>query len=222
MSRDSRPKPPRIVAELGRPETPAETAARKAENSRVHRQAQNTRNLIVALVASLGLVLVLVMVVARPDASTLTPVDHRAEAAAAETRIGHPIALPELPDGWYANRADVRSGTLPGSWQWYLGLVTADEDYIAVQQAFGEDERWLGEVLSTTGSGRGSVAPATGTTDIGGIEWTVIDRRDQRDTGNFAYTLWTETDTGFVIIHGTAADSEFEETAAAVAARLLD
>lgn len=222
MSRDPRPKPPRIVAELGRPETPAETATRKAETSRVHRQAQNTRNLIVALVVSLGLVLVWVLVVARPEASMVTPVDHRAEAAAAETRIGQPIALPELPEGWYANRADVRSGTIEGSWQWYLGLVTADEDYIAVQQAFGEDERWLGEVLSTTGSGRGSVAPATGTADIGGIEWTVIDRRDEREPGNFAYTLWTETDTGYVIIHGTAADSEFTDTAVAVAARLLD
>ena len=27
-------EPPRVVAELGRPETPEETAARKAENSR--------------------------------------------------------------------------------------------------------------------------------------------------------------------------------------------
>ena len=39
---------PRIVAELGRPETPDETASRKAESSRVYRASQNTRNLIVA------------------------------------------------------------------------------------------------------------------------------------------------------------------------------
>jgi hypothetical protein len=38
----------RVVAELGRPETPEETAARKAESSRVYRSSQNFRNLIAA------------------------------------------------------------------------------------------------------------------------------------------------------------------------------
>ena len=47
---------PRIVAELGRPETPDETAARKAESSRVYRASQNTRNLVAALLVTLAVV----------------------------------------------------------------------------------------------------------------------------------------------------------------------
>ena len=50
-------KSPRIVAELGRPETPDETAARKAESSRVHRESQNTRNLVAALIVTIAIVM---------------------------------------------------------------------------------------------------------------------------------------------------------------------
>ena len=60
-------KQPAIVAELGRPETPEETAARKAENSRKRRANQTAFNLIVATIASLGIVLFLVVVVVRPN-----------------------------------------------------------------------------------------------------------------------------------------------------------
>jgi hypothetical protein len=45
---------PRIVAELGRAETPDETAARKAESSRVYRASQNTRNLVAALIVTIA------------------------------------------------------------------------------------------------------------------------------------------------------------------------
>jgi hypothetical protein len=58
-------KPPRVVAELGRPETPEETAARKAENSRKHRAKQTINNLVLSLLVSLGLVLVIFLMVPR-------------------------------------------------------------------------------------------------------------------------------------------------------------
>ena len=55
----------RVVAELGRPETPSETAARKAESSRVYRSSQTFRNLIAALLASVAVVLVIAFAVPR-------------------------------------------------------------------------------------------------------------------------------------------------------------
>src|SRR5207342_1416059 len=56
-----------IVAELGRAETPAETAERKAKASAKRRSNQTAINLVIALVASLGLVLLVVLVVVRPE-----------------------------------------------------------------------------------------------------------------------------------------------------------
>ena len=57
---------PRVVAELGRPETPDETAARKAASSRAHRENQTAFNLVIAIVVSVGIVVLLVLVVVRP------------------------------------------------------------------------------------------------------------------------------------------------------------
>jgi hypothetical protein len=66
----------RVVAELGRPETPDETAARKAENSRAHRANQTTRNLLLALLASLAIVLFIVLVVVRPGTNLVKSVNY--------------------------------------------------------------------------------------------------------------------------------------------------
>lgn len=211
MSRNRQQGPP-VVAELGRPETPDETAARKAQTSRIHRQSQTTRNLVVALVASLAIVLGIVLVVARPDASHLTAVDYRAVAASAERTLGEPVLLPDLPATWSANRADTRNGTMRDSRVWYLGLLTPTGAYLAVQQAVGEDERWIGDQLGD--------AAATGVRTIGATEWTVADRRGQRDTGNHEYAMWTATDSGFIMINGTATDGEFDEVAAQLTAQL--
>ena len=78
-------KPPRIVAELGRPETPEETAARRAENSLKHRQRQTVQNLILALGASLLVVLVIVLIVPRSDA----PMSHSSQRAASASPRSH-------------------------------------------------------------------------------------------------------------------------------------
>ena len=61
----SKQKPPVVVAELGRPETPSETTSRKAEQSRLYKQRKTVNNLVCSLLVSLGLVRVMVLVVPR-------------------------------------------------------------------------------------------------------------------------------------------------------------
>src|SRR5664279_4386939 len=94
---------PRIVAELGRPETPEETFARKAENSRKHRANQTLFNLLIATVASLSIVLFLVLVVVRPTDDTPVTADYQTIAADAQTNASEPLLAPTLPADWYAN-----------------------------------------------------------------------------------------------------------------------
>ncbi|MEO7348435.1 MAG: DUF4245 domain-containing protein, partial [Terrimesophilobacter sp.] len=83
----SAPKEPRVVAELGRPETPQEAADRRAEASRVRRQSKTFVNLVIALLASLAVVAVVVLVVVRPDAAPREPIDYAAIAAEADTPV---------------------------------------------------------------------------------------------------------------------------------------
>ena len=203
-------KPPRIVAELGRPETPEETAARKAENSLKHRQRQTLLNLVLALGASLLVVLVIVLLVPRSDTPIERDVDVASLAEQAQATSADPLAVPDLPEGWRSNAAELRRSSVDGVTAWYAGYLTPSNEYIGMYQGLDANPTWVAGLLART--------LATGTTTIDGVEWTVYDNRESgADVGNARYGLVTEAgDTTFVLI-GTASDEEFETLAAALA-----
>lgn len=199
---------PRVVAELGRPETPEETAARKAENSLKHRQRQTVQNLVFALGASLLVVLVIVLIVPRGGAPVEPDVDVAAVAEQAQIASDDPLAVPELPDGWRANAAELRRSS-DGVTAWYAGYLTPSDEYVGMYQGFEANPTWVAALLENT--------LATGTTTIGDVEWTVYDnRRSTDDLGNARYGLVTEAGgTSFVLL-GTATPEEFATLAAAL------
>ena len=158
---------------------------------------------MVATAASLLIVLFLIVVVVRPTPAGPDPVDYR--SIAGET--GEDVIAPTLPDGWSAN--DARLETEGGVLTWSIGFVTPTTQYIGFDQGLDANETWLAAAVDG--------ARPTGTTTIGGLEWTVYDRRDQADTGNFSYMLSAESGDDLLVLHGTAADPEFETLASAVA-----
>jgi hypothetical protein len=198
------PREPAVVAELGRPETPEETARRKAEASARRRSNQTVFNLVVATAASLLIVLFLVVVVVRPSAPPRPPVDYQAIAAEA----GVAAIAPRLPDTWTANAAELE--TVGGVRTWSIGFLTPEGQFIALEQGLDANPTWLAQAVD-------GVA-ATGSTRVGGLEWSVYDDRDAQDPGNYAFSMSAETDRGIVVLHGTASDAEFALLAEAVAA----
>lgn len=207
------PKQPRVVAELGRPETPEEAAARKAAASRRHRENQTFSNLVVAIVACLGVVLVMVLVVLRPSPPPREPIDVAAAAASAEPSVGAPLIAPELPEGFDSNAAEIRVGA-DGVTTWYAGYVTPAEQFVSFTQALDANPTWL---LAATD---GAVAVQSGERTVGGLTWTEHDQRDAEDPGNFAFVLTTEHDASTVVVAGTAADDEIQTFVEAVSAAL--
>ena len=202
-------KPPRVVAELGRPETPEETAARKAENSLKHRQRQTLLNLMLALGASLLVVLVIVLIVPRSDAPMEPDIDVAPIAEQAQIASGDPLAVPELPEGWRANAAELRTSTVDGVTAWYVGYLTPSDEYIGMYQGLEANPTWVAGLLERT--------LATGTTTIDGIEWTVYDNRDSGDdVGNARYGLTTEAGGSTFVLLGTATPEEFLTLATAL------
>jgi len=179
-------------------ETSAEdVAAIKAENSRRHRAAQTTRNLVWALVATLIVVLFLVFVVVRPDPQASEPIDFA--TVASQSQADAELVAPVLPEGWSANRADLKkSGDIQ---VWYIGLITPSDQFVAVNQGIAANPTWVDNVLDG--------AKSTGSTSIDGTTWTVYDHRDGDDPGNLAYALVTETNESTYVLHGTASDNEF-------------
>jgi hypothetical protein len=202
---------PRVVAELGRPETPQETADRKAENSRNYRKRKTVNNLVYSLLVCVGLVLIIALAVPRADSSLVPEVDYAAVAAEAQSSSEHTLANPELPGSWSSNRAEAdESG---GVSSWNIGLITPANEYIGITQAFDANETWLSQQLRQFA--------ASSTITIDDVEWTVYDNRGREDAGNMEYALTTESGASTFIVFGTADDGEFHTVASALADQVL-
>ncbi len=196
---------PRIVAELGRPETPDETAARKAESSRIYRASQNTRNLIAALLATLSVVAVIIFAVPRGEPPARAPIDVAAVAQQIEDAEGRTIIVPDAPDGWRVNSASVEGDSTRA---WTIVYAPA-EGFLRIAQGFDADEIWPTRVLDG--------ADVDGTVTIDGIEWTRYDIGDPSRAGNVSAAISTPAGHDTVLIYGAVDDESLERAAAAVA-----
>lgn len=202
----------RIVAELGRPETPEETAERKARESRLYRERKTLSNLIWALLATLAAVVVIVLAVPHPD----KPIDRSVDAAAVAMKAGETLGTTPLvpPVDGTVNAAELRSSS-DGITAWYIGWITPDNEYIGMLQAVGANPSWVSHELADT--------PPTGTLTIGGRDWILYNNRESTENvGNARFglaTTFTAADgtEQTIVLLGTANDEEFLATATAVA-----
>lgn len=205
-----------IVAELGRPETPEETAERKAADSQRHRARQTANNLWLSLLATMAVVLVIVLLVPRAEGPRSSPIDFARVAAEAQPGAPSRLAVPALPAGWRANAAEYRSKTVDGVTVWYIGFLTPGNEYLGLSQTENGNASWLASTLNS--------APVTGTLDIGGVTWSVHDRRTGSKTGNVRYALSAQglgaASSSTLVVYGTAGPAEASVLAAAAAAAI--
>lgn len=177
-------------------ETPEEARARKEEAKRLRRQRQNIRNLVASIGASLGIVVFLVLVVARPDETIPQAIDYESVASQAAPSAPAELIVPELDDTWSANRATISDESFGRMWA--IGLLSTTGDYVELAQVFTPSGDALTEIIGPGGS--------TSETTLAGsdsITWEVIDRRDVPDPGNASYALVATTELGLVVVSGT-------------------
>lgn len=198
-------KAPAVVAELGRPETPGETATRKARDSRLYRERKTVNNLVFSLLVSLGLVLVIFLMVPRGTGGFA---DHEVNvttlAAEASPSAGRDLVAPEVPQEWKAKQAELRGGDKVTSWQINYTTVdpaTGHEAYAAVTQAFTSDgepveDLWIAQQLEQQ-------AP-TGNEKLGGMEWITYDHTDRSsDNSNVLFALQSTWGDDTILVYGT-------------------
>lgn len=114
-----------------------------------HRARQTLINLLLALAASVGIALALVMVVPRDDSNLIKPVDYKAIAESVSTSSGMRVLAPaELPVGWWSNSARWSGTTADGVQEWHIGFVGPKNQYIGVDQAFNTNPTWIVQKLS--------------------------------------------------------------------------
>jgi hypothetical protein len=204
------PRPPRVVAELGRPETADERADRLATNSRNYRSRKTINNLVFSLLATLAAVIVLVLIVPRSDTPIDRDVDYATVAEQAQPGVEESLVVPVLPPGWRSNTAEWRSGGTDDVSSWYIGLLTPKNEFIGLTQAIDANPTWLAEKLSRVASDT--------TISIDTVEWDVYRNPAQaEDRGNFESALVTEAGASTFLLIGTADDEELSVLAGAVA-----
>ena len=196
----------RVVAELGRPETPEETAARKSESSRVYRSSQNLRSLTAAILATVLVVAVVVFGVPRGELPERESIDPAPIASQAAETYGRTVVVPAVPAEWRVNAAEVSSDG--GSTAWSIAYVPAETGFVRFAQAFDDDEAWARSVLAGS-------APS-GTVLIDGIDWDVFEPADPRRAANISYALGTQAGPDYVLLYGSSSPEQTTELAAIV------
>lgn len=209
-----RDKPPAVVAELGRPETPEETAARKAQNSANHRNRQTINNLVYSLLATLAIVAVIVLIVPRGNPSATKPaVDYASIAQQAQGSEPDALLVPKLPADWKSNNAELRTKTSDKVDSWYIGLITPKQQFVGITQGFGANDSWVSDQVNKS--------RIKDTRVIDGVRWDVYDNRTSgSDDGNVEYALVTSSGDSTIIVFGTAEDAEFRTVASSLAGRI--
>jgi hypothetical protein len=198
-----------VVAELGRPETPAETAARQAESSRERRSHQTVNNLIYSLIAVLALVLVIVLMVPRSAPSDDSHVDYAKVAAQGQGTEPDALASPRLPSAWTANSAQLRTDNPNGIDSWYIGFIAPSQKFVGFTQAFKANDTWISDQTVQSS--------ATGSVTLDGVKWTVYDNRTtSRDVGTVRYAMSTVAGDSTFLLVGTAPTSDFHTVAQAL------
>ncbi|HEU0041568.1 MAG TPA: DUF4245 domain-containing protein [Jiangellaceae bacterium] len=156
-----------------------------------------------SLVVLLGLVAVIAIAftVMRPDERLPDPVDYDGVLELVRDDYPYHVLAPaSVPDGWRATSVD-HSDDATGH-RWRLGFLTADEDFVGLEQADGEIESYLADKLADFD------ADGTGTVD--GQQW---ERRLETDDRNPDRALVHVADGVVTIVRGTGSYAELEEFA---------
>ena len=161
-------------------------------------------DMVFALVVCLAAILVVILLVPRPNAIVQPPVDVAGFAPGASQQVGFPVSVPRgLPEGWRATSVRISRAT-DDVLTWHAGYQTASDQYAAVEQAKNGSSEWL---RAQVNRGRDE-----GTQDVAGHTWKRINRMDKVQR-----SLVLQDGAITTIVTGTASWEELGTLAASLA-----
>ena len=175
------------------------------DSAAVRRARQTLINLMLALGASVGILLTFMMVVPRDDSNRIQPVDYIsiAQDVRASTQIDV-IAPAPIPAGWWANNARWRDTTADGVNYWLVGFVGPNNQFVGITQAFETNLTWLSLKLVDF-----EIVDEFKTND----EFTLTEYRGRAEdkSGEKLWIYTTKDSNDAVLISGTASRAEFAQ-----------
>jgi len=187
-----------------------------SEDAAAKRRARQTvTNLVLALGASVAIVVALVLIVPRSDTNMIQKVDYISIAKDAAGSTDLPVLIPRVPQDWWCNSA--RWIAQPGDGtkaSWYAGFVGPDNEYIGFTQTFGTNETWL--ALKLSGLQR------SGDVKTGGQTWQLWTSPEKNVPAKSRdYTLVADLGDDTLMVYGTASESEMKSFASEFLPQLL-
>lgn len=170
------------------------------------RARQTLINLLLSLVASVGVMVLLVLAVPRDDSNRIQPVDYQAVAAEAAKEAPGEILVPVLPVDWYSNAARYRSSALDGVANWYAGFIGPNSEFIAMTQGFEVNTTWMQLMLESN--------KETGEILIQGKTWRIFEStRENNPRKSKDYMMVLEYQANAIFVYGVAPSQQLEDFA---------
>ncbi|MFM6971840.1 MAG: DUF4245 domain-containing protein [Rhodoluna sp.] len=182
------------------------------------RARQTVINLVLSLAATLGIVLVTVLVVPRDDSNRIQPVDHIQIAAQVQKTTDLYLAAPKLPKGWWSNAARFNPSPADGVATWYTGFVGPKNQYIGLTEAANPNPTWLVQQLEG--------ATKTGVFSVGYRDWDIFESpqaHNPKKTKDYIMVMnFTKGEKIAVLLYGTGSLDDFAYFATSIDKVLRD
>ena len=174
-------------------------------DAKERRAKQTVNNLLLSLLATVGLVIFIVLVVPRDDSSRIPKIDYVAVAEQASISSKNHIIAPSLPSGWWSNQATWLANPVDAVPRFEVGFVGPKNEYIGMTQAFGVNPTWLAletkdVVLLKTFNNSGS-----------SIVWSIYKSAEVHDPAQTKDVIWlASVGSDAIELYGTASDAQFK------------
>jgi len=179
------------------------------------RARQTVVNLALSLLATIGLVVAIVLIVPRDDTSLIQRIDFVAVAKDAVRVSNEAIVVPDLPEGWWSNKAEWSANPVDAVPAFTAGFVGPKNEYIGMIQGFNANPTWLALKLKDV--------ELTGGLPVGYRTWDIYTSKvvhDPAESMDYIMVMTVNTD-DFVLLFGNAAQQDFEYLATSIDSKLM-
>ena len=175
------------------------------QKAKEHRAKQTVNNLLLSLLATAGMVLVLILIVPRDDSNRIPRIDYIAIAEQASSSSGNDIAAPPIDAGWWSNQAKWFGSPVDAVPRFEAGFVSPDNEYIGMTHAFGVNPTWLALSLKDVVLEKNFSNPNSE------VIWGIYRSSEVHDPVQTRDYMWVASlGTNAILLYGTASEKEFE------------
>lgn len=175
------------------------------QKAKEHRAKQTVNNLLLSLLATAGMVLVLILIVPRDDSNRIPRIDYIAIAEQAAVSTGNDIAAPTIDEGWWANQAKWFGNPVDAVPRFEVGFISPKNDYIGMTHAFGVNPTWLALALKDVVLEKNYSNPESD------VIWGIYRSSEVHDPVQTRDYMWVASlGTNAILLYGTASEKEFE------------